>query len=92
MDVMVVSPQVAALTQLMPVKEPPDLSRFLLSPKPFWGQSRDLRVSVFGMYNQVTSGEEQIETLIDGEFQAPFYDLDGNPDTDGVRSMLKRTL
>ncbi len=34
MDVMVVSPQVAALTQLMPVKEPPDLSRFLLSPMP----------------------------------------------------------
>ena len=28
------SPQVAALTQLMPVKEPPDLSRFLLSPMP----------------------------------------------------------
>ncbi|MDD9907400.1 MAG: acetyl-CoA carboxylase biotin carboxylase subunit [Rhodospirillaceae bacterium] len=34
MDVMVVSPHVAALNQLMPVKEPPDLSRFLLSPMP----------------------------------------------------------
>ena len=34
MDVMVVSPRIAALNQLMPVKEPPDLSRFLLSPMP----------------------------------------------------------
>ena len=34
MDVMVVSPRIAALNQLMPIKEPPDLSRFLLSPMP----------------------------------------------------------
>jgi len=34
MDIMVVSPRIAALNQLMPIKEPPDLSRFLLSPMP----------------------------------------------------------
>ncbi len=34
MDIMVVSPRIAALNQLMPIKEPPDLSCFLLSPMP----------------------------------------------------------
>ena len=53
MDVMAVSPQVAALTQLMPVKEPPDLSRFLLSPMP--GLLIRLAVQVGGA---VKAGEE----------------------------------
>ena len=34
MDLMIVSEHVAALNRLMPIKEPPDLSRFLLSPMP----------------------------------------------------------
>ena len=34
MDILIVREQVAALNRLMPVKEPPDLSRFLLSPMP----------------------------------------------------------
>jgi len=34
MDVLVVTMSGSALTSLMPVKEPPDLSRFLLSPMP----------------------------------------------------------
>jgi propionyl-CoA carboxylase alpha chain len=33
-DVMVLSPQVADLQALMPIKAPPDLSKFLLSPMP----------------------------------------------------------
>ena len=33
-EALVLSPQAAALAALMPVKEPPDLSRFLLSPMP----------------------------------------------------------
>ncbi|MBK8183521.1 MAG: acetyl/propionyl/methylcrotonyl-CoA carboxylase subunit alpha [Candidatus Competibacteraceae bacterium] len=33
-DVMVMSPKVAALQALMPEKEPPDLSKYLLSPMP----------------------------------------------------------
>ena len=33
-EVLVVPPRVAALADLMPVKEPPDLSKFLLSPMP----------------------------------------------------------
>ncbi len=34
MDVLIVSEQIAALNRLMPIKEPPDMSRFLLSPMP----------------------------------------------------------
>lgn len=34
LEVLVMTPQVAALAEQMPVKEPPDLSRFLLSPMP----------------------------------------------------------
>ena len=34
MDVLIVGEHVAALNRLMPVKEPPDMSRFLLSPMP----------------------------------------------------------
>lgn len=34
MDVLIVGAHIAALNWLMPVKEPPDLSRFLLSPMP----------------------------------------------------------
>ena len=33
-EVLVVSPRMAALHQLMPVKVPPDMSRFVLSPMP----------------------------------------------------------
>jgi propionyl-CoA carboxylase alpha chain len=33
-DVLVLTPRVAELMQFMPVKEPPDMSRFLLSPMP----------------------------------------------------------
>ncbi len=33
-EALVLSPQAAALAAMMPVKEPPDLSRFLLSPMP----------------------------------------------------------
>jgi propionyl-CoA carboxylase alpha chain len=33
-DVMVIAPRAAELMQYMPVKEPPDMSRFLLSPMP----------------------------------------------------------
>ena len=34
MDIMIVNERIAALNRLMPVKEPPDMSRFLLSPMP----------------------------------------------------------
>ncbi|NKB59219.1 MAG: acetyl-CoA carboxylase biotin carboxylase subunit [Alphaproteobacteria bacterium] len=34
MDILIVSERVAALNRLMPIKEPPDMSRFLLSPMP----------------------------------------------------------
>jgi len=34
MNVLVVSERVASLSRLMPIKEPPDMSRFLLSPMP----------------------------------------------------------
>ncbi len=34
LDILIVSEKVAALNRLMPIKEPPDMSRFLLSPMP----------------------------------------------------------
>ncbi len=34
------------------------LSRFLWHPKPYWGQDRDLRISVFGMYNHVDCDDD----------------------------------
>jgi len=35
------------------------LSRFLWHPKPFWGQAPDLNLSIFGMYNHVTSTDSK---------------------------------
>jgi len=52
-EALVLRPQVAALAALMPVKEPPDLSRFVLSPMP--GLLVSLKVEV-GM--EVKAGEE----------------------------------
>ena len=53
MDVLVVSEHVAALNRLMPVKEPPDMSRFLLSPMP----GLLIRLSV-AVGDAVKAGEE----------------------------------
>ena len=52
-DVMVLSPMVAELQALMPVKAPPDLSKFLLSPMP--GLLTKLSVQVG---QEVKAGEE----------------------------------
>jgi propionyl-CoA carboxylase alpha chain len=52
-DMMVLSPQVADLQALMPVKAPPDLSKFLLSPMP--GLLAKLTVQVG---QKVKAGEE----------------------------------
>jgi len=52
-DVMVVTPRVAELMQYMPVKVPPDMSRFLLSPMP--GLLVSLAVKEG---DSVTAGEE----------------------------------
>jgi propionyl-CoA carboxylase alpha chain len=52
-DVLVLTPQAAELNALMPAKEPPDLSRFLLSPMP------GLLVSVaVAVEQEVRAGEE----------------------------------
>ncbi|MEZ5575920.1 MAG: biotin/lipoyl-containing protein, partial [Candidatus Competibacteraceae bacterium] len=52
-DVMVLSPMVAELQALMPVKAPPDLSKFLLSPMP--GLLTKLSVQ---LGQEVKAGEE----------------------------------
>ena len=53
MEIMVMHPRTAELAALMPVKQPPDLSKFLLSPMP------GLLVSVAVVEGQeVKAGEE----------------------------------
>jgi len=53
LDLLVLTPRAAELAQLMPVKPPPDLSRFLLSPMP--GLLASLAVAVG---DEVKAGQE----------------------------------
>ena len=53
LDLLVLTPRAAELAQLMPVKLPPDLSRFLLSPMP--GLLASLAVAVG---DEVKAGQE----------------------------------
>lgn len=37
------------------------LSKYLWHPRPFWGQAADLQVSVFGMYNKISTGTSKLK-------------------------------